>query len=921
MSPLDNCEVFAQLGDTLKRYDKESKRLNTFVYLSGDDEHISEICNLVNKVLMEHNLVVQRPHDKMKDELVTEPSSSGTETMNGLRGVLALLLLNTTDCLKEDRYNPDCVHLVGQVPPMSTIVALAIALKCGLQQPLNECLAYGQSCLASRLYDYLNENVPKLVSNNFDVLSLFTGFLMSARQAIAYYKHDDASELLDQTANLLQRHLLDSADRLRALLPTPRKRYLALAMNQLLDVLLATLQQPAEKPQYWAIYKFMDYDETCSPKQENAEPLVNRYSTILMDALQRVLQLVTVDTYMSWLELASSQMLYSYQEVICCQSAGVLTLINKNMPELGDHLICGQLKNFAGAAKSLKTRLAELSLRELLRFLDGDRGEITEAQTLAGLEELFQRPICFVSDECVDTMSKHVKFLGYDHIKLIFSHMAEYLAEEAEDDTLSLAEKKQQRSQYNAVVRQVAHLIYIGSSVETKQKILQLRDELGLTTAFPFCNRASNPRRVLFFNRLDSQPDRANLSEFLDICYEDSQMAWQALAELAMSHSRFMDIFWNLACQLAPHAIHYMKSTTAHIFKDDYMITRPNSTDFLLSLYAYPLILNGMKTGLHTPSSRSFSERVNKGLCNYNLNLQPGAMPYSVEQLQAAQSGYLEALATGLAKFTDSNHIHLIECILHNLLNVESADEYIQMNGKEQIEEMTRDKASAASVKVAKTYVKMHAHLIQWRKNSWPVLSQLMKTIDALRWTIPTFDQIRVDVLNLAVSYYKNNSPTILSGDPELIQKMLGQVDTSVQGERWKITNILSTDRDFADKCIILIMQSSAIEATNLFFKAIENKTDCAIMAEISRQIDLCDAPQAKAAYRFFFRNYMYAFMRYIEQSKPAKSDRLADHIRDIVALAPSKCRFEHSAITARMILNMLVAKNVEGLDRMHNVS
>ncbi|XP_026848869.1 uncharacterized protein LOC6597593 [Drosophila persimilis] len=913
MHSLDNCEVFAQMGDTLKRFDSESKKLNTFLYLSGDDEHIAKICNLVCKVLMEHDLVVQRPHDKMKNEVVTEPT--GADAMNYLRGVLAVLIINTTDCLKQKSYNPDCVHLVGQVPPMSTVVAISIALKCGLQQPLKEFLAYGQSCVARQYYDYLNENVSKLVSNQFDALSLLTGFLTSARQAIAHYNQTSANELVDQTARLLQRQLLDSSDRLRVLSPSPRKRYLALAMNQLLDVLLAALQQPAEKPQYWTIYNFMICDETDSIKQENTESLMDRYSSILMDALQRVLQLVTVDTFMTWLELPSSQLLYSYQEVICCQSAAVLNLI-RNKPELAQHLICGQLKTFAGAAKSFKERLTELSLRELLRFLDGDNGEITEAQTLAGLEELFQRPICFVSDECVDTMSKHVQFLGFEHITLIFNHMAEYLAEEAEDTSLSLEEKKQQRSQYNPVLRQVVQLIFIRSDVDVKQKILELRDELGLTTAFTFSNRASNSRRVLFFNRLDGQPERAHLLEFLYICYEDAQMSWQTLADLGMTHSRFMDIFWNLACQLTPHAIHYMKSTADSLFKDEYVLTRPNSFDFLLSLYAYPLILNGMKTGLHTPSSRSFRERVNNNLCNYNLNLQPGARPYSVEQLKAAQSAYLEALATGLAKFTELNHTHLIERILHTLLNVESADKYIQTNGKEQIDQMIEDNASADCLKEAKTYVEMHVHLIQWRKNSWPVLSQLMKTIDALRWTIPTFDQIRVDVLNLAVKYYTNNSPTILSGDSELIQKMQALVDTSAQSERWKMTNILSTDRDFADKCMGLIMQSSAIEATNLFFKSIENKTDVTLMAEISRQIDLCDAPQAKAAYRFFFRNYMYGFMRYMEKATLPKCDRLADHVRGIVALAPKKCRFDHEAITARMILNMLVAKNLQGLDR-----
>ncbi|BFG02301.1 uncharacterized protein DMAD_01851 [Drosophila madeirensis] len=919
VSPLDNCEVFAQLGDTLKRYNSDSKKLNTFVYLSGDDEHIAEICNVVTKVLLEHNLVAQRPHEKLQDEMVTEPT--GAEAMNDLRGVLALLILNTTECLKKDRYNTDCVHLVGLTPPMSAVVAIAIALKCGLQQPLNEFLAYGQSCIASQYYDYLNENVTKLVSNHFDSLPLITGFLMSARQAMTLYKLENANELLDQTANLLQRHLLDSTDRLRALFPTPRKRYLALAMNQLIDVLLAVLQPPTEKPQHWAMYRFMDCDETSTPKPENAEQLENRYATILMDALQRVLQLVTVDTFMSWLEIASHQMLYSYQEVICCQSAGVLTLVNKNKPELADHLICGQLKAFAAAAKSFKKRLSELSLRELLCFLDGDNGEISEAQILAGLEELFQRPICFVSEECVDTMTKHVKFLGYDHIVLIFKHIAAFLAEEADDETLSLAAKKQLRSEYNAVLRQVVQLIYVRSSVEVKQKILQLRDELGLSGAFSFFNRASNPRRVLFFNRLDNQPESANFSEFLDIYYEDSQMAWQSLAELAMSHSRFMDIFWNLACQLAPHARNYMKSTTASLFKDEYMLTRPNATDFLLSLYAYPLILNGMKTGVHTPSSSGFRERINEGLCNYSLNLQPGAMPYSAEQLQAAQAGYLEVLAAGLAKFTETNHIHLVEIILQTLVNIDSADEYIKTNGKEQVEEMTEAKASPDSLQAAKTYVEMHENLTKWRRNSWPVLSQLIKTIDALRWTLSTFDQNRVDVLDLAVKYYKNNSPTILSGDPELIEKMLALVETSVQSERWKITNILSTDRNFAVKCLVRIMQSSASEATNLFFKSIENKTDHALMAEISRQIDLCNAPQATAAYKFFFRNYLYAFMRYLEQSKPAKPDRLADHIREIVALAPRKCRFDHTEITAQTIQNMLVAKNLEGLERIHNAS
>ncbi|EDW43629.1 GM26745 [Drosophila sechellia] len=131
--PLDNCQLFVQLKKLFHGNNEEAKCLKDIIYWSGNDEDITKICDQVTDLLVEHDLIIQPPE-------TMDPCA-----MNHLRGLLVYLVLNTAhdDFLCESQWSANVIHLCNQMPPIPLILTIAIAIKCGLKEPLEEFLACG----------------------------------------------------------------------------------------------------------------------------------------------------------------------------------------------------------------------------------------------------------------------------------------------------------------------------------------------------------------------------------------------------------------------------------------------------------------------------------------------------------------------------------------------------------------------------------------------------------------------------------------------------------------------------------------------------------------------------------------------------------------------------------------------------------
>lgn len=591
------------------------------------------------------------------------------------------------------------------------------------------------------------------------------GTLKAAGRALMHHNFADKNEMLvRELGRMLQRHLLDSAERLKELRPTPRKIYLAKAMNLLLEVILEVLGDPQAlgKPAYFNTYSGLSPDHANNPDSKSD---LKPYAKILMDALQRIVEEVSVATFMHWMEMPSPKVLYNYQALICCQSAEVLTAVQPHN-ELGKHAVCAQLQSFGQSAQKFETILADLTIGELLAFLDGDKGAVTEEQILAGLESLLSRSITFGSDECVETMAKHVKLMNVKHAKLILNHL-DQVAEarktllkikvekmEEDEEAISSSSDDEEEDEYASLLRLVLLPIYTQCSIEDKILLLLYRDVLGITKDFPFEAPDHQERRIRFFNNLNSHSP-AMENELLIFCYENPDESWLALAKLAMTHSRFANFFWRVALHCPGHSARQMINIADSLLQDDQLLLKRNSLRFLVSVYVNPLILNGLT---HVRAN------------TYRVGLRDDALPYTVEELKTSQSDFLDACAEGLAKFSEPLSYPLLRRILRLLIRIAAVEEEVLASGRRQLRQMRTEGGQGPdydeTYAQARRYVAMHQNLPKWRQAHFPLIAQLMTTIDALRWNLTNFDRERVDILGMAGRYWRENTDTLFFLQP-----------------------------------------------------------------------------------------------------------------------------------------------------------
>lgn len=953
LHPLDNCQLFVDVKAQLKRFSEDVKNLRSIMYFSGksafrgfvlllvtqngnsvgNEEHIMEVCVRVLMPLIEHDLIVQHPHVIRGLDLVTE--CVGPEAKNHFRGLFAFLLVNAaTEFPSVDaKWGTQCSHLLNQLPLMPQFVTVAIYLRCAMSDVLEEFLACGPRWLTQQYFETVNQIMPKIYKERSDTIARLWSCLRAAGEAIVFRNIAEANEvLIPFVSSMLQRHLVVNEGELRALHPIFRKTYLAEAMTQMIGVVLRALDErivERQKPSYFALYSQLGNDLADS-YEPDPRPDLRRFANVVLDALQRVLYLVTVNHYMDWVELKSPRLLYNYQELVCCLSRDLIRELEKPAnAELSRHSICAQLKPFAESAKTLEQRLAELSIGELLIYLDGEgKDEPLEEEKVAGISELFSRSIAFGNDECVATMRGHLELLNVEHGRIIINYLGQVvLARQAEkrerlaqifnscDETPyifdlsgTVSDDDDDDDEYEQLIRLVLRPVYNACTPEEQVLLLEMRDELNVTYFFHFEGGAHREQRIRFFNQLELG-GAFPMSEFLLLCYERPAETWLDLARLAMTHKRFALLFWRIALLCPRHAVHHMDKCATSLLLDERLLQKPNAQNFLLTLYGRLLILNGLKTD---PDNK----------CYVNLNCDE--LPYDREKLKYSVTSYLSGCAAALGEFgtgPEPNYT-VLECIFSLLMQIHFSERRLQVACREQLRNMELDgSVNPEELEEARDYARMHASMPGWRQCHWGLMSQMMRCMDQLRWNLSNFDPERVRLLGIAVKYWQLNMPFMLYVDEGKFQefqyssspiyylasstdfrrKMTEMALTLSHSDLYVAKELKVQSPNYPQEFIGLVTQASAQEATSLFRRSLEDRRDQAIWCELSKLVEQADCAPAFGAFSFLFRRYMVAFRKHHQRRPKGKQSRI-ERLMAIVALSPHQIREETRKLAEKML-------------------
>ncbi|XP_002037059.2 uncharacterized protein LOC6612551 [Drosophila sechellia] len=886
--PLDNCQLFVQLKKLFHGNNEEAKCLKDIIYWSGNDEDITKICDQVTNLLVEHDLILQPPETF---NFFTIPN--GLRAKNHLSGLLVYLVLNTAhdDFLCESQWSANVIHLCNQLPPFPLFLTIAIAIKCCLKEPLEEFLACGPRWLTIQYFESFNEALSHIIPDCLETLPLLSAALRAAGRAIVNYNLPaENKRLLRQIACMEHRHILDSKQRLLTLpRPSTRKIYLAEAMKHLIEVLLYTLNDPLkrEKPKCFAVYSQITVDISDS-NSSDPMPDLRHFAQIQLDVLQRIFELVSVDTFMYWHEMKSKRVLYSCQELICRQTAELLKVLQSD-EVLGQHPVSKQMQSFADEAKTLEQRVAEMRIGELLCFLD--TGMATHKELLAGLDNLFSRCIAFGNDECLETMANHLNMLTKKHAQIILGFLRQVVESkmEVEDEGKSITEVNQaddedetsSNDEYEELISLVLRPLFMQLSVKDKMEVLLLRDEQNVTQGFNFKAPDHRERRIRFFNQLDYR-NRFPISEFLALCFENAKQTWIDFSHLGVRHTRFSRLFWHIAQYCPKHTAFHISACADNILVNEQLLQKRHALQFTLYLYGHRQILNG----LHTSARQ---------LC---VSLKDGPCPYGEDELRQAQNRFLQACANGLAKFIESMNMPSLQVILKLLQQICLGESNLITRGTSELNALEKEHPKlengddAPAVKVAKHYTYLHGSLPEWRLKHWKLISNVMKTIDALRWDLATFEQVRVDNLELALWYWQDGLSHLTFLGTEFRQRILNQVSKLKHKDFWIIyleEDALNDTRSF----LKLLTQSSGPEANELFTKVLESSTDCAVMSDLSDAVVKVNSESAFLAFRFLFREYLIAFRSHAKHNKTTTKRQHWDHLMAVVAKAPFSIRNE----------------------------
>ncbi|XP_030079957.1 uncharacterized protein LOC111604954 isoform X2 [Drosophila hydei] len=483
---LNNCEAFKQLRSGLTYYHTNVKPLHSFNYVSGNEQQIKNVAQIVLQVLLEHELVIEEKHS-IKAEQKQQVKVNAAGDIDKLRGTLMYLLLNSSMGNKEKEmelaaWNPQFVHLLKQLPePLTQLVTVSVALICGLQEFLFEFLAYAPTWLTAQYFDCLNNVLNHLVDNKMEALPYIGGALNAVTNAICYRY---SMPIIDNSLALLQRHLLFNEERLRSFLPSSgrRNRYLGKAMCMLLDVLikiLSSLQELPEPPNYISIYELHSSPmKSVNDLLPTTQQQLQIFGNKLMDVVQLLLQQISVDTYMSWQEFPSDQLLFHLQAQVCNRCLKVTQLLAAGQQEqelLFNHSLNSQLTNFIDGAQSFEQCLAALSLGELLSLLDGESGKVDDEQLAKALDELLSRSICFGNAECVESLAKHKRFLNAKHLEIMLEHLGQVVQlQKAEDDDKKQEEDEQMEQTQESPVqvkREHEEEVHVSSAPKANEKL------------------------------------------------------------------------------------------------------------------------------------------------------------------------------------------------------------------------------------------------------------------------------------------------------------------------------------------------------------------------------------------------------------------------------------------------------------------
>lgn len=354
---------------------------------------------------------------------------------SNLQRIVLFLALNTDITFKYDlKKDQELAHVLDMTPKMSKCALVSVIWETNLDQIFYQLLSYTPCWFSFQLFEMACKSL-KTITDPFEILekveglvkAIFTSISLSESRVIDKVdKKIIYEKLFTNVVDILRQFYTPDAEKFSFFSKQKMSKYSGFATKHILDMLFHCFdlyegKTPSTPPSYFKIFEIFT---SLSPRSNCAGPSTELRETqmkiiaCLLNSLQYIIFLITIDVFMSWMELEFPEDNSNLQMIVGGKAYYLLERMKAN--PYFSHDVEAQLTAIAIRPKTLEETLKEATLGQVLLKLEED---LCRNDKKPWLDELVSRNMALGNEECLTTIQKNIKLLTPDNCEKILEYI------------------------------------------------------------------------------------------------------------------------------------------------------------------------------------------------------------------------------------------------------------------------------------------------------------------------------------------------------------------------------------------------------------------------------------------------------------------------------------------------------------------
>ncbi|KAL9889389.1 gem-associated protein 4b-like [Glossina fuscipes fuscipes] len=540
-TPMEYCEEFDGIKSILEYCNNYVKPFSKVHFRGGNVDFKNDLVKRLQSYLIECNLV-------SKEEKKPLPSVE-----RKLRKIVMFFVLNTDATYKYNlRDDVNVAHVFEICPLLPKFLVVTLIWELNLEPFFYELLSFTPCWFAFQYFEPATDSL-KYIDDVYDVLGkveqlLKAIFINLTRTEIQQINPIDLKimykKLYDYATNLLRLFYTPDAEKFQKFTKKQLHKYSGFALKHLLQMIIFAFDvyeqsEEINLHEHWEIYDVgKDFTNKIAKLSETSQSVrVEQLAMILalLNTLQTNVMMITMKDFIYWVEVDLTENI-TLQAAVGAMAYEVMDHILKN--KAFSHDVAQQLKTIAIRPKTLQETIHNATIGDILHALD-DLDMLHHIRK-AWLDELFNRPIALINDECLEAIKSNIKIISLencqqmlDFIKLdICRNISEPDDEYKINEKLNIENNDIDGNDYEDLGLLISAALE-NFSISQVLAILNYQSKLFGFKSTLFMRPDLEQRITEFLNKYNADSNTFDYHHFLVLTFEHPDMVWKKLFDSA----------------------------------------------------------------------------------------------------------------------------------------------------------------------------------------------------------------------------------------------------------------------------------------------------------------------------------------------------------------------------------------------------